>query len=387
MRLERPITIVTILLVGSALLACGDDAVSGETDGELVGSADTEEATGDVSSLTAETQAVGALLGASIERVFLDTEALLLLGITETNKRANQDCYEREDVGALEYRYDFDDCPNTDGHMTVKQIPVGLVVATFEGDFTINQVGIVGSLALEREGVVRTAYTVTDSEVDGEGRSPLVVTDLVAETSSDVTVDGHVEASLLGGELAIWGAGVSDDGTTETSFLFGASSSNASSSDQPATALVWDLPRRDCDCPNDGTMWYEATTLAVDGVTVDLDDYQRNDDGEDDFAPFEVPIDVSVSGELALNVTGCGTFEADFNADIDVSVDLGRTPLVEGLDIACDRGDLASSACDRIRSYLDRQANIDINVSIPDTRLDDVAREALDARFDRSICG
>ena len=373
-------------VMGAFCCSCVQDDPADAADAELTGNGQAIEVSGEVADEDVEAQQVSALIGASIERVFLDAEAQRLLDVADSLKRDPQNCYSREEISDDEYRYDFDDCDNTDGIMIVEKLESGVVVATFQSTFSINQVGIVGSLAFDGQG--RLSYQIYHCDGEGQPGTPLVVTDLVDDVASDVTVDGRAAVTIIDAELAVWGVGTSDDGTTRSNFSLGSSSSTATST-QPATALTWDLPRRDCDCPGDGIIWYERSRLLVDGVTVDLDDFERNPDGEDDYPEYNVPINLTVAGALTLDVTGCGYFEADFDADIDVSVDLERPDLVTGLQAACGQNLLSDDACDRIESFLnkDRNANIEINVSIPDTRLDDLAHSRLEARFDRSICG
>ena len=387
-RRHKTISWILCLTVSAILCACAEDDTDTQgTEDVIGGSAAALEVSGEVTEGDAEAQQVSSLVGASIERVFLDAEAQRLLEVTDSLKRDPQDCYSREEIEDDKYRYDFDDCDNTEGLLYIEKLESGLVVATFDSTFMINQVGIVGSLTFDGQG--RLVYEIYNSTPQGGHGAALVVTDNIEDTTSDVTVDGKAAIAILDSELSVWGTGTSNDGTTVTSFSLGYTTSSGPATDAPATALTWDLPRRNCDCPNDGVIWYQQSKLLVDGVTVDLDDFERNPDGEDDYPEFNVPIDLEVSGALTLDVTGCGTFEADFNAGIDVSIDLERGDLVAGKNLACggDNQVLSDEACNAIGRLLDRQLDIDINVSIPDTRLDDLARARLDERFDRSICG
>lgn len=364
-----------------------DDAAPDE-EMELIESGLSSDASGDVDAGSVDMQEASYMVGASLERVLSDGDAQMLLGADDTLiERLSPACYTKDEIDTWTLEFDFEDCDDTNGHVLVNRIESGLVVVTFESDFTINDISVVGSLAFERVTTERVTYAMYNSDGEGVRGPAIVVTNPGEEGAKNVFVEGTTTLAALDAEFVLWADGMGQDATSTHEFVLGGDNlTQMNGTEPPLTALTWDLPRRNCECPTDGRMFFQATKILIDGVTVDLDNFERVSNQSDDFPEFSIPLDLSVIGNATIDVVGCGEFAVDFDAGIDVSVDIPRGEILTAAATACSNGTLDGVVCDGLDGRIRNRVASRVNVTIPDLQQDEAARRSLGDRFDRSIC-
>ena len=249
----------------------------------------------------------------------------------------------------------------------------------FEDDFAVGTRDVDGILTLTEIAGQTLTYAMTT------GEDPLIVTDDLGKgTEHDVLFTGHIKLDFLDTAWKLWGSGTETNGGKAHGLVLGGTTpGSVSGSTPPINALGWDLPRRSCDCPQSGVLFFE-TKVHVDEVVFDLDKFQK--DTEDDFPSYTFPVSVDATGAATVTFTGCGTFSSDFTADFDVTVNASKTDLRARLDTLCNAGELSQTVCTLVKGGL-QLLKSKVSIEVKDGQLDDILDGDLRARFDKGICG
>ena len=289
----------------------------------------------------------------------------------------------------------FTDCDHLSGSVTMVRdtdADPTITYVTFENDFAIGDSDIDGVIHITAvDGEILT-YAVEAGDGVGEPNSDddIVVTDQ-DDVVTGIFFSGYFKLNVIGTTWSLWGTGTSRKGAAiRTLVLGGVSVGEVSQTAPPSSALIWDLPRRNCDCPVAGTLMYE-TLLPITTATIDFDRFKDPNDGGNDFRSFSVGgLTAEFSGKAVVVFTECGELTATFEAGLDVSVNVGREKIVTRLAELCADGSDSGFTDAQCRVLNWAAGKIDstrgLDVEIPDLQLNGALLDAIDQRFDRGIC-
>ena len=321
----------------------------------------------------------------------VDDAVALLGGQTEKDGLA---CASTTQLPDDELQITFTQCDHLAGSVTMMRdtdVDPPITYVTFEDDFAVGARdvdGMVHITAVDGE-ILTYAVETGNGEGDPDPDDEISVRD-EDDVVAGVFFSGHFKLNIIGTSWALWGAGTSRASDVIRSLILGGVTPSAvTGTTQPTSALVWDLPRRNCDCPIAGTLFF-ATVVPIITATIDFDRFKVPSDTENDFRSFSVDgLTAELSGEATDVFTECGELSATFDAGLDVTVNVSRTKLINRLAELCadsDSGftDLECRALNWAAGKI--HAGRGLDVEVPDLQLNGALIDAIDERFDRGIC-